>query len=241
MIQQSLLRQARSSAWKRWLAAPLFGAGFALAAFTIQRYPPPPPVRVLSVVIDAGHGGKDNGTTAGGLHEKDISLAIAQQVARQSVGYPIRILLSRNADSTMSVADRLRFCKANHADLCVSLHVDFDPVDAGRTGIESYVAQNPNRYYDSSVVLGSLLQAHLGTVYTSAPNLFHRLAGHVGVLDRNSCPSVLVEVGYLSNRQDKAFITQKANQERVAREVLNSLTDYAGGATPKSLPVQPAH
>ncbi|HTJ12247.1 MAG TPA: N-acetylmuramoyl-L-alanine amidase [Dinghuibacter sp.] len=228
MIQQSLLRQARTSAWKRWMVLPLFGAGFGLAAFTLQRYPAPvPAARTLTVVIDAGHGGEDKGAMAFGLREKDLSLTLAREVERQARTYPVRILLSRSADSTMSVGDRLRYCKDNQADLCVSLHVNADRDGRGRTGIESYLAKDRNRYYDESVVLGSLLQTHLGAVYTTAPTLSHREATHIGILDRNICPAVLLEVGYLDNRKDMRFITQKGNQEMIAREILQSITDYA--------------
>lgn len=244
MIQQSLLQQARASAWRRWLALPLFCGGFGLFAFTLQLYPPPPPVhdatRVLTVVIDAGHGGADPGAQAHGVLEKNINLAIARDVARLAPGYPVRILLSRDADTVLRMADRLGFCADHRADLCVSIHVNNDEDSPpSKSGIESYLATDRNQYFDSSVVLGSLLEQRLGMVYPAAPALRQRKSAHIAILDRNTCPAVLVECGYMSNQKDLAFVRNATNQEKIARGILESLADYArGAAATRSLPVR---
>jgi N-acetylmuramoyl-L-alanine amidase len=237
MIQQTLFTQGHAPAWSRWLALPLFCGGFGLFAFTLQRYPPPTPTRTLTVVIDAGHGGKDPGAIGGGVQEKNIDLAIAQDVARLAPGYPVKVLLSRNTDTLIPVQKRIDFAAEHQADLFVSIHVNVQVNGHEQSGLQDLVSLR-NRFADSSIVLGSLLAQRLGTVYTTE-QLLRQPKTHVGVLDRSVCPAALIQVGYLSNPHDVAFVSAPANQEKIARQILESLTDYVRGtAASKALPVQ---
>ena len=68
--------------------------------------------KTITVVIDAGHGGADNGArSANGLKEKDITLSIAKKIAVLNSNEHINILLSRDNDQTISVRDRVHFAK----------------------------------------------------------------------------------------------------------------------------------
>jgi N-acetylmuramoyl-L-alanine amidase len=238
MIQRSMFTPAKFQAWRRWLVLPLFAGAAGLFAFTLEsRVPPPPPsVRTLTVVIDAGHGGSDAGCYVNGIREKDINLAIAKDVERLAPGYSVNVLLSRNADSLVQVRDRVAFAAASHADLFVSIHTNVDPTSE-HSGIQTYLSLR-NAYRDSSALLGSLVAEHLGAVYPTEQVLRHNTGPHVFVLDHNVCPAILVECGYLSNKKDAAFIINPVNQEKVAREILRSVADYARGAAAPVLPVK---
>jgi N-acetylmuramoyl-L-alanine amidase len=84
---------------------------------------------VKTIVIDPGHGGKDPGAVgAKGTLEKDIVLDIAlslQAILRQRGGY--NVVLTRNTDTFVSLADRVRFSNEQHADLFISLHINALP------------------------------------------------------------------------------------------------------------------
>ena len=76
-------------------------------------------------MIDAGHGGNDNGAiSANGLKEKDITLSIAKKIAALNANEHIKILLSRDNDETISVKDRVAFAENNKADFFISIHVN---------------------------------------------------------------------------------------------------------------------
>lgn len=97
------------------------------------------------IVIDPGHGGADPGTRGvDGVFEKDVTLAIAQRLKRRlEQGLRARVLLTRAADASRSLAERTAFANANGADLFVSIHTNADA--AGELhGIETYTLNNTN-------------------------------------------------------------------------------------------------
>ncbi len=100
---------------------------------------PPPGGRRPRVVVDPGHGGKDPGALGpGGLKEKDLTLAIAVELAeflRRDAGYEVR--LTRDRDATLSLEERTAIANAFGADLFVSIHVNASP-SAAAMGVETY-------------------------------------------------------------------------------------------------------
>ena len=84
---------------------------------------------VKTVVIDPGHGGRDPGAIgAEGTLEKDITLDVSIKLKeRLSRLDQINVLLTRNEDISLSLADRVAFAKGNNADLFVSIHVNALP------------------------------------------------------------------------------------------------------------------
>lgn len=84
---------------------------------------------VRSIIIDPGHGGDDTGAIGrGGAREKDLVLDIAQRLRRRLVARGEReVLLTRDADLTLPLAERVAIAHADHADLFVSIHLNFVP------------------------------------------------------------------------------------------------------------------
>ena len=85
--------------------------------------------RKLVVAIDAGHGGKDPGALGpSGVREKAVTLAIAQELARQINADPgMRAVLTRNGDSFVPLKERYMKARAAQADLFISIHADASP------------------------------------------------------------------------------------------------------------------
>lgn len=84
------------------------------------------PLRVERVVIDPGHGGKQHGAISeSGVSEKDITLDIALRLRRLMAKGPLQALMTREADKTLSLEKRVAFANASHADLFVSIHVNW--------------------------------------------------------------------------------------------------------------------
>jgi N-acetylmuramoyl-L-alanine amidase len=81
--------------------------------------------KTITVVIDAGLGGDDNGAhSANGLKEKNLTLSIAKKIAALNSNDHIQILLSRDNDQSISVRERVHFAKNHNADLFISIHVN---------------------------------------------------------------------------------------------------------------------
>lgn len=99
------------------------------------------PQQIKTVVIDAGHGGKDPGCLGANSQEKHIALAIAQKLAaRIRAAHPdIRVILTRDRDVFIPLHERAAIANRNDADLFISIHCNFMPGSAATQGTETYV------------------------------------------------------------------------------------------------------
>jgi N-acetylmuramoyl-L-alanine amidase len=179
--------------------------------------------KTFTVVIDAGHGGSDNGAhSANGLKEKDITLSIAKKIASLNSNDHVQILLSRDNDQSISVKDRVHFAKDHDADLFVSIHLNA-AADEQLNGFSVLIDRNNT---EKNQLLASALINELKETYKTNNEIE---VGNRGlfVVDSNSCPAALIECGYLTNSNDLAFISNNANQEKVAKDVLAAINNYA--------------
>ncbi|MEO8111739.1 MAG: N-acetylmuramoyl-L-alanine amidase, partial [Ginsengibacter sp.] len=180
----------------------------------------------ITVVIDAGHGGSDNGAmSVNGSLEKNINLSIAKEIAALNSNKNIAILLSRSDDNSISVQDRVQFAKANYADLFISIHVNSADKDhLNQKGF--FVLIDKNNENSQNKLLASALIEELQKSYTTENTIAVR-QNNIYVIDKNVCPAALVECGYLTNTADEAFITKEVNQEKIAKDILNGIEKYA--------------
>jgi N-acetylmuramoyl-L-alanine amidase len=96
--------------------------------------------RDVVIAIDAGHGGVDPGAIGhGGTHEKDVTLAIARELAARINAEPgMRAVLTRDRDEFVELRDRIARARAAHADMFVSVHAD-SIADRSVSGASVYV------------------------------------------------------------------------------------------------------
>jgi N-acetylmuramoyl-L-alanine amidase len=110
----------------------------------IARRPPSSSRAVSRVVLDPGHGGNDPGaTSADGIHEKDVTLAIAHKVAPILARDGVSVVLTRDADQYVTLEERTARANASGADLFISLHCNAAE-NRARRGIETYVLDTSN-------------------------------------------------------------------------------------------------
>jgi N-acetylmuramoyl-L-alanine amidase len=202
-------------------------------AFTVKTKQPsilPKLEKEIVVVLDAGHGGSDHGARSGELNEKDITLKLANYVHELNENKKIKIVLTRTGDALPALQDRVRIASENKADLFISLHVNAASESKDNRkevpgGIEIAIPrENPS--LEKSILLGSVLKEELSSLYPVNPRLLQRQAG-VFVLNKNVCPAVLVECGYITNPKDREFITSEANQKAIAKKILDAIVRYA--------------
>jgi len=126
-------------------AAPITGHAKAAAnaAPDLSSLPQPIQLRVLAlsvrrVIIDAGHGGGNLGTSsADGIHEKDVTLDIAERVRRLTVQRGFEAIMTRTADETRSLRQRADTANGRRGDIFVSIHLNSLRPSSAR-GIETY-------------------------------------------------------------------------------------------------------
>ena len=180
--------------------------------------------KTITVVLDAGHGGSDHGaSSASGLSEKDIALSIVKKITALNSNDHIRILLTRDNDETVSVKDRVDFAKSKGADLFISIHMDAEDKNGNQdnNGISVMIDKNNN-----NILLASALISELKKSYKTEDKIRARKSG-IWVLDANTCPAVLIECGYLTNTNDVAFFTSNANQDKIAKNILAAIDNFA--------------
>jgi TonB-dependent SusC/RagA subfamily outer membrane receptor len=222
----------------RILALPLFA--FIILAFTIKTRPEEKRNAInleneITVVIDAGHGG-GTGARAEGYIEDDLVLQLAKTIKESNTNNKIKILLTRENEQNVDLNERVEFARKNNADLFISVHLNANPglapnasnsSDQARSkGYEIAVSNKYTTYQKQSELLGAALIQEISKSNTTFPNLVKRKVG-VRVLDQNICPSVLIECGYITDKNDRDFIIKKANQELVARNILKAIEVYA--------------
>ncbi len=182
----------------------------------------PSPVKPKAlVVIDAGHGGQDPGAmSAGGLHEKDINLAVAVKVADLLEQRGIEVLLTRQQDRFIELEERANIANRRNADLFVSIHTDSNP-DRSRQGFTVFVARAASpEAYRAATCIGQAMAA------TGSDSHGTREADYK-VLVNTSGPAVLVEIGHLSNIQDIARLRDPGWQNRLAQAIATGILAYA--------------
>lgn len=135
---------ARASAWLFGLAiAAVLSASFAASEARAQAASDPGGAskdRFDVVVLDAGHGGHDEGATGpSGLREKDLVLDVSRRLAERLRKRGIRIVMTRSADRFLSLEERTSVANDARADLFLSIHANASPSRRPR-GIETYFA-----------------------------------------------------------------------------------------------------
>jgi len=218
-------KNPKVSYYNRLLVLPL--AAIVFFAFTLKVNSSNPinsyNGKKITVVIDAGHGGTDNGAhSANGLKEKDITLSIAKKIAALNSSDHINILLSRDNDQSISVRDRVHFAKNHDADLFVSIHVNA-AADQQLNGFSVLIDRNNT---EKNQLLASAIIDQLKGTYKTDNEIEVRNRGLV-VVDSNACPVAVIQCGYLSNSNDAAFISNDVNQEKIARNILTAINNYA--------------
>ena len=193
-----------------------------------------PAARPVSVVIDAGHGGIDAGAIVDGINEKDITLSLAQQVKALAPEYNVRVIMTREKDELPgggtniqeALKKRVAITEAEKPDMYISFHVNLGPESSpGQPGFEAYIAGR--REDKKAQLLASTLLQQLSSLYAIVPDIKKRTEKGIWVLERNPRPAVLLECGNLSLAADREFITNKDNQEKVARTILQGIVSYS--------------
>lgn len=213
-------------------------------------------VSVRKVIIDPGHGGADLGREGlFGLQEKDVTLAIAREVKRELERKDgIQVVLTRTADETVGLTERTELANREKGDLFISIHCN-GWVTADARGSETYFLSPAKTEWDASVareenasvgaaedidfILWDLVQnLYIQESATLAEAVQSRLTGDLGLHDRGVkqagfrvlvgayMPAILVEIGFLSNRDEARLLGESSFHQKVARAITEAVLDF---------------
>lgn len=227
--------------------------------------------RQFTLVIDAGHGGKDPGAVGKAHTEKEFNLAIALMVGKmvEDSCKDVRVVYTRKTDVFVELDERANIANRNKADFFLSIHTNAATNTTAR-GTETYalglhrttdnlaVAMRENsvismengaeeryegfdpRSSESYIMFEFLQYANLGASIKMA-NFIQRqykAAGRTNrgvfqagflVLRATSMPSVLTEIGYISNPEEEAYLASAEGQKAIASSIFRGFRSYKMG------------
>jgi N-acetylmuramoyl-L-alanine amidase len=172
----------------------------------------------LVIIVDAGHGGNDQGAQVGeGMTEKELTLSIARRIQKAGEARNIKVILTRTDDQSLSLADRVLIANRHNADLFISLHTNFNSQNTGASGIEAIISEQNPKFEESKVWSDKFvkeLRALNGVKMNGV------MTADFYVLSKNSIPAVLLELGYLSNKTDNTYLSDQKNQELISQSII---------------------
>ncbi|BAY26262.1 cell wall hydrolase/autolysin [Calothrix sp. NIES-2100] len=171
------------------------------------------------VIIDPGHGGKDPGAIGiGGVREKDIILPIGRRIAEILQQNGVQVVMTRNADYFVSLQGRVDMAEKANASVFVSIHAN--SAGAARpdvSGLETY-------YYDNGLGLARIVHSNILRGLNVRDRGVRRARFYV--LRKSSMPSILVETGYLTGREDVANLQSAGYQNQMAEAIARGILQY---------------
>lgn len=246
---------------------------------------------IFTVVLDAGHGGKDPGAVNGKYREKDINLNVALQVGKliEENCKDVKVIYTRKNDIFVELAKRSDMANKAKADLFISIHTNSAKSSAAYgtetflLGIEEnrtsanfnvaieenkailfendyeshYAGYDPNspesqiifefmqnEYQKESIKMATIVQNQF-TKSAKRENRGVHQAGFL-VLWKSAMPSILIELGFISNTNEMKYLTSQKGVEELSFCIYNAFVDYLSEtrqlqskALPPSLAINP--
>ena len=223
-----------------------------------------------TLVLDAGHGGKDPGAVGRFSKEKDLNLKLALKVGELiSAQYPdVKVVYTRSTDVFIPLQERADIANKNNADLFISIHTNSSEskkpcgvetfilgTDRLEANLEVAMRENavmkleddyqttyqgfdPNSI-DSYIMFELMQNSYMDQSLQMAEQVQRRFVGHLNredrgvrqaafwVLLKTACPSILFEMGFISNPEEEKYLNQNASIAQMANAIVNAFGAYS--------------
>ena len=222
-----------------------------------------------TVVLDAGHGGKDPGAVGRFSQEKDLNLKLVLKIGEQlNEQYPdVKVVYTRSTDVFIPLQTRADIANKNNADLFLSIHTN-SAESKSASGVETFILGtekmeknldvamrenavmkleadykttyqgfDPNSI-DSYIMFELMQNSYMEQSLLFATQVQKRFVDHLNrddrgvrqaafwVLLKTACPSVLFEMGFISNPEEERFLNQDASIAQMANAIVNAFGAY---------------
>ena len=182
-----------------------------------------------TIYIDPGHGGIDSGTTYKNIYEKDINLIISKKIEKYLVSKGATVYLTRETDKDLSTTtvNRKRNDLSNRAylinktkpDMYISIHLNYIS-NSKWQGLQIFY-NNKNK---ENEVIANELTSYLKETTSNIrepkkENIYY-------MYQRITVPGVLIELGFLSNPNDRYRLTREEYQEKLAISISDAIENY---------------
>ncbi len=174
----------------------------------------------VDIVLDAGHGGKDQGTSYESIIEKDLTLEITEKARDilEEAGYNVGMV--RRDDTFVALDERAEYANRKNAKAYVSIHCNSSE-DGEGNGIETFYAEQKGA---ESQELAQAIQENVIN-QTKARDREVKTADYT-VIVQTEMPAALVEIGFLSDANERALLQQEEYQEKLAEGIASGIIEY---------------
>ncbi len=170
------------------------------------------------IIIDPGHGGNDTGAMRGKILEKDITLQIALKVREllREKGFN-HVIMTRTGDTTLSLAQRVETANSHKADIYVSIHINAS-VKSEIKGIETHY------YTEAGYQVAKVIHKELMEKVDAVDRGLFKSKFYV--INHTEAPSVLLELGFISNENERNGLTSEKRQKESAQAIAEGIINY---------------
>ena len=176
-----------------------------------------------TIIIDAGHGGKDMGTSYKNIYEKDINLSISLKLKEELEKYGTNVILTRDNDYDLSTPNtnrrkksdfdnRIKLINESNPDLVISIHQNYYK-DSKYSGTQIFYKGNKN--------IAEFLQKNINDKRLTKP-----ISKTLYMYNKIESNVLLIECGFISNSKDRNNLTNKLYQKEYAKLIANLIKDY---------------
>lgn len=164
----------------------------------------------FTLILDAGHGGNDVGTGTSDYYEKDINMDIVKEMKEMLEYCGVEVILTRDGDETVTLDERSSFANDSKGDRFVSIHCNYCEEDASVAGLECYYWADSmaGENYAREIVAAAEGSGQIAVRGIKTED-FH-------VLRETRIPAVLVETGYISNKEDRENLYDAGYQKTLS-------------------------
>lgn len=195
------------------------------------------------VFIDPGHGGHDSGASFYGVRERDLNLNVSSILRNELEARGYTVVLSRNTNMFLELADRAKEANRLGADIFISVHHNSMGGSGAARGIETFIyhrvssgfgqeANRNNFKLDDIRIKESLLLAdyiHGDLIRTTGMSNRGVKGNNFSVLRNTDIPAVLLELGFMDNRTESSIIRQISYQTRASKAIADGIDKYFKG------------
>ena len=175
----------------------------------------------ITVYLDVGHGGKDGG--ASGIYnpywnEAKCNLYLAEKVRAKLEEKGAQVIMNRTSSVLINPPDRIKGLRDSVADLCIAIHHD----SSGSSSANGFMSAYFTPYSKTAAEFVSTRSYNTGLYSKNWPVKSH----YYYVSRTTSCPVVLTENGFISNKSDYATMVGEAAADKKAEAIAQAVLDY---------------
>lgn len=178
------------------------------------------------IVVDAGHGGSDEGTSSAyGHHEKDYNLLVLKELKQMLDKTDIKVYYTRLSDKKITKPARTDLANKLRADLFISIHCNSEDGDGSAYGVETlYSKRKPlNSRLDNKKLSRILLNNVADEIGNKKRGVIRREGLYI--MHHSEVPASIIEIGYMSNKSDLKYILKKSGREKVAKGIYKGIME----------------